>query len=76
MRKHVKGNVVGDVDGDALGKRCSMPEKVPLRGLQLWVTHDGVWTPLRTLAMGYPYKGRDTPEGLQLVKEVFHCILV
>lgn len=29
----MEGDVVGNMDGDALGKRCSMPEKIPLRGL-------------------------------------------
>lgn len=66
----MEGDVVGDMAGDAFGKRCSMPEKVTLRGLQLWVTHTGVWTPLRKCSHGPPTQGQDNPEGLQLVKEV------
>ena len=35
MKKHLEGDVSGDMAGDAHGKKCSMPEKVPLVGMQL-----------------------------------------
>lgn len=35
MRKHVEGGFAGNMAGEALGKKCSMPEKVPLGALQL-----------------------------------------
>lgn len=50
----MEGGVVGDMAGEAFGKKCSMPEKVPLGGLQLGVTHAGVRTPLRTCGHGPP----------------------
>lgn len=31
----MEGDVVGDTAGEALRKKCSMPEQVPLGGLQL-----------------------------------------
>lgn len=43
----MEGDIVEDMVRDALGKRCCIPEKVPLGGLQLWVPRTGVWTPLR-----------------------------
>lgn len=59
------------MSGNTVGKRCSMPEKVHLGGLQLWVTHAGVWPPLRNCGLGPHMQGQGQPWGTASCKTAF-----